>query len=171
MPFRAKVRSVFGGKKSAGDLTTPVSDRSPRRTDIEYYKPGQLPPSKYPGHWNEKHQRKLHAFSFQAASRDRKGSIPSSHSPGGSIAQSRRSSWASRVRQSLGGRDDEDLNPARSKSHGSHVGQIVEGAEDEADVGNGKHRTCTMKAWANLGQWGSQDQPQLDNGIWNKRIS
>jgi hypothetical protein len=60
----------------------------------------------------------------------------------GTQAQSRRSSWVSRARSSLGGSrsETEDGSAARKRSHASHVEQVVESAEDDADIGNG---TCS----------------------------
>lgn len=69
------------------------------------------------------------------------------------MAQSRRSSWVSRARSSLGGRSGSGSGKTkveeapgsgiggRRKSHASHnhVELVVEGEEDEADVGNGTH--------------------------------
>jgi hypothetical protein len=143
MPFRAKVKKAFGGKaRDGGDSPSSSSSSPPQRTDIEYYKPGQVPPSKYRGPWNQKHQDKLHAFSFEDATRDRKEPIPAAYSPMGTQAQSRRSSWVSRARSSLGGSrsETEDGSAARKRSHASHVEQVVESAEDDADIGNG---TCS----------------------------
>jgi hypothetical protein len=136
MSFRAKVRRALKGSKGKSDDNNP-----PQRTDIEYYKPGEIPRSKYRGPWNQKHQDKLHAFSFEDAFRDPQPTIPTAQSPRGTTAQSRRSSWVSRARSSLGGRssDLEDDGAARRKSHSRGVvGQVVETADEEADVGNGK---------------------------------
>lgn len=49
----------------------------------------------------------------------------------------------SRARSSLGSRSGmEDGNAERRKSHASHIGQVAEANEEDADVGNGKH--CCM---------------------------
>ncbi|KAF7510970.1 hypothetical protein GJ744_005516 [Endocarpon pusillum] len=134
MTFRAKVRKALKGNKSSGDDS---SSSAPKRTDIEYYKPGEIPRSKYRGPWDQKHQDHLHAFSFKDALRDRRNSIPASCSPRGTPAQSRRSSWVSRARLSLGSRSGvEDGNAERRKSHASHIGQVAEANEEDADVGN-----------------------------------
>lgn len=106
MTFRAKVRKALKGNKSGDD--SPSSRNSnrtnpPQRTDIEYYKSDEIPQSKYRGPWNQKHQDKLEAFSFEDAFRDRKASVPAAYSPRGTQVQSRRSSWMSRTRSSLGG--------------------------------------------------------------------
>lgn len=137
MTFRAKVKKALKGNRSSGYDS---SDSPPKRTDIEYYKPGEIPRSKYRGPWNQKHQDQLHAFSFEDAFRDRKNSIPASCSPRGTLAQSRRSSWMSRARSSLGSRSGmEDSSAGRRKSHTSHVGLVVEADEKDADVADGKH--------------------------------
>lgn len=140
MSFRAKVRKALKGKKNSDhSSSTSNSTNPPKRTDIEYYKPGEIPRSKYRGPWNQKHQDKLEAFSFKDASRDRKTSMPVAFSPRGTQAQSRRSSWVSRARSSLGGRSHtEDGSSGRAVSHPSHIEQVVEGADDDNEVGNGK---------------------------------
>ena len=139
MPFREKVKRAFGGKKEPGV----GADDVPKRDDIEYYKPSEMPSSRYRGPWNQKHQDSLQAFSFEDACRDGNDSVTPSYSPRGTRSQSRRSSWINRARSSLGGRSDsaEDGTGVRRKSHASHVEQVVEEAEnvdDDADVRNGK---------------------------------
>lgn len=148
MPFRAKLRKAFGGEKNVNDRSSStLNNSSPKRTDIDHQKPGEKPRSRYRGAWDQRHQEQLHAFSFESAFRSRKSSIPSSYSPGGNHAQSRRSSWVSRARTSLGSRNDkEGVIAARPKSQGSHVQQVVEGAEDETEVRDGKHDSSTIQA-------------------------
>ncbi len=142
MTFRAKVKKALKRNRSAG---IDFSEGPPTRADIEYYKPDEIPRCKYRGPWNQKHQDQLHAFSFEDAFRNRKNSIPASYSPGGTLAQSRRSSWVSRVRSSLGSRSGmEDSNEEQRQSHSNPVGLVVEADEEDADVGNGK--VCCVDA-------------------------
>lgn len=137
MPFREKVKKALGGTRNSRD--DPDSNYPPRRSDIEYYKPHEIPRSKYRGPWNQKHQDSLQAFSFQEATQNRKGSIPASYSPRGTNAMSRRSSWLSKARSSLGSRSDQEgAKTPRRMSQMSHVGPVVEDADDDADVGNGE---------------------------------
>jgi hypothetical protein len=138
MPFREKVKKAFGGKKDTNSDSS--ADYPPKRKDIEYYKPGEIPSSKYQGPWNQKHQDSLQAFSFEESFGNGKVPITPSYSPRGTLSQSRRSSWMNRARSSFGGRSDpgEDGPGVRRKSHASHVGKVVEEAGDDADVGNGE---------------------------------
>lgn len=47
----------------------------------------------------------------------------------------------------MGSRNDkEGVIAARPKSQGSHVQQVVEGAEDETEVRDGKHDSSTIQA-------------------------
>jgi hypothetical protein len=154
MSFRAKVRKVLKGSSSSSKAKSDDNPTPPQRTDIEYYKPGEIPRSKYRDPWNQKHQDKLHAFSFEDASRDPQPSMEPAppQSPWGTVAHSRRSSWVSRARSSLGGGrsdaeedDDDDGAVARRKSHNKKKNnrgfvrhQVVETADEEEDVRNGK---------------------------------
>jgi hypothetical protein len=97
MAIRERLRRKFGSKKGSGDSTT-GSDSPPRRTDIEYYKPHEIPKSKYKGKVDKAHQEKLEAYSlgdaFMAAGRRSSQALSGSFSPGGTQSQSRRTSYA-----------------------------------------------------------------------------
>jgi hypothetical protein len=129
MGVREKMKKAFGGKKS-GD-NSPSDAGTPRIPGVEYYKPGEIPSSKYRGKWDQAHQDKLHAFSFAAAFRSRRGSGYSSYSPSGLKAQSRRASHISRKSKS-----DVDDKSLRRKS--TNPGRVTEDAEDQGDVTNGQ---------------------------------
>ena len=118
MGVRSKMKKAFGGKKS-GD-NSPGDTGTPKIPGIQYYKPGEVPKSKYRGKWDQDHQDTLHAFSFAAAFRSRRGSGYSNYSPAGTKAQSRRASYFSR--KSKSDVDDKSLrrkstNPSRVKEH------------------------------------------------------
>ena len=66
------------------------------RTDIEYYKPNEIPKSKYRGKVDPEHHASLHAFSladaFSAARRRSSLALSGTFSPGGTKDQSAASS-------------------------------------------------------------------------------
>src|SRR4051794_13386886 len=105
MGVREKMKKAFGGKKSEDN--SPNDTGTPKIPGLEYYKPGQGPKSKYRGKWDQDHQDKLHAFSFAAAFRSRRGSGQSIYSPSGRKAQSWRASCFSKKSKSDG--DDTSL--------------------------------------------------------------
>ncbi|KKK13122.1 hypothetical protein P175DRAFT_0503956 [Aspergillus ochraceoroseus IBT 24754] len=75
MSFREKVRKVF--RRDAN----PKSNASTSGIKIEYYRRGEIPPSKFKGPFDKEHQRRLAAWSFQQAQADRPRSIDLSLSP------------------------------------------------------------------------------------------
>lgn len=126
MGVRSKMKKAFGGKKS-GD-NSPDDTGTPKIPGIQYYKPGEVPKSKYRGKWDQGHQDTLHAFSFAAAFRSRRGSGYSNYSPAGTKAQSRRASYFSR--KSKSDVDDKSLrrksiNPSRVKEHVDDTGDAA----------------------------------------------
>jgi hypothetical protein len=129
MGVRAKMKKAFGGRKSGEN--SPSDAGTPKIPGVEYYKPGEVPRSKYRGKWDQEHQDKLHAFSFAAAFRSRRGSGYSSYSPSGSKAQSRRASHISKK-----SRSDVDDKSLRRKS--TNPGRVKEDEEDNGDVANGQ---------------------------------
>ena len=156
MGVREKMKKAFGGKKS-GD-NSPSDIGTPRIPGVEYYKPGEIPKSKYRGKWDQDHQDKLHAFSFAAAFRSRRGSGYSNYSPSGTKAQSRRASYFSRKSKS-----DVDDKSLRRKS--TNPSRVEEDAEDKGDVTNGQCFTQRQKftlantmqlAFQGLGQQNAQ---------------
>jgi hypothetical protein len=128
MGVREKMKKAFGAKKSGGNSPSDT----PRIPGVEYYKPGRVPKSKYRGKWDQDHQDKLHAFSFAAAFRSRKGSGCSLYSPSGRKAQSRRPSYFSKKSKS-----DVDDTSLRRKS--TDPGRVAEDADDQGDTTNGQY--------------------------------
>ena len=109
MAIRDKLRKTFSSKKNGSRDTTPNSTSPPLRKDIEYYKPHEIPKSKYRGKVDKAHQESLDAYSFgdafQSTVRRASQALSGTFSPGGtqaqSAAQSRRSSWLSRDPSSM----------------------------------------------------------------------
>lgn len=141
MPFRAKLKKAFGSGRSNSKSSTPSGDGSntpnghhTHRTDIEYYKPGEIPRSKYRGPWNKEHQEKLHSFSFNFGGRKSSVSGNSNWSPSASRAQSRRSSWISAKRPSTSGKSRKSVEKAK---HRLDEQKLDENAGDD-DVTNGE---------------------------------
>jgi hypothetical protein len=132
MTLREKLKRRFTGKKASD-----ASDGfPPRRKDIEYYKPNEIPKSKYRGKVDKVHQAQLDAYSLEGAftkvRRRASLALSGTFSPGGSnarsaaasadasAANSRRPSYA-RARSHLNeatNTDDED--PERSESSDSN---------------------------------------------------
>jgi len=99
MQLRAKLRKTFSYKKNGSGESTPSTESYTGRTDIEYYKPNEIPKSKYRGRVDKAHQEKLAAFSladaFATVRRKSSQAWSGSFSPGGTKSQSRRTSWMS----------------------------------------------------------------------------
>jgi hypothetical protein len=97
MGLRVKLRKTFSSstnkKNSTSSQTGPNGETLyMHRTDIEYYKPNEIPKSKYRGRVDPEHQATLQAFSLSDAfSTDRRRSsvaLSGTFSPGGTNAQS-----------------------------------------------------------------------------------
>jgi hypothetical protein len=140
MGVREKMKKAFGGRKSGGN--SPSDAGTPKIPGVEYYKPGQVPKSKYRGKWDQDHQDKLHAFSFAAAFKSRRGSGHSIYSPSGRKAQSRRASSFSKQ-----SRSDVDGTSLRRKS--TNPGRVLQGVDDQGDVANGQcpFYQTTVQSW------------------------
>ncbi|RMZ88755.1 hypothetical protein DV736_g4014, partial [Chaetothyriales sp. CBS 134916] len=85
MALRERLRRTFRSKKSGSSDGYP-----PRRTDIEYYKPHEIPKSKYKGKVDPAHKERLEAYSFadafeKASSTGTTGSNVTSATSAGSI--------------------------------------------------------------------------------------
>ncbi|KAJ5190212.1 uncharacterized protein N7498_009197 [Penicillium cinerascens] len=72
MTFRDKVRRVFHRSSSS------TSNGKPK---VEYYRRNEVPPSKFRGPFDKEHQKRLAAWSFEAAMADRPRSPDLSLSP------------------------------------------------------------------------------------------
>lgn len=126
MSLREKIKRRLTGKR-----TSDGSDGfPPRRKDIEYYKPNEIPKSKYRGKVDKIHQAQLEAYSLEGAfnkvRRRRSQALSGHYSPGGtnarsaaaSAANSRRPSYQ-RTRSHLNessNNDDNEPGPERSDS-------------------------------------------------------
>ncbi|KAK5197787.1 hypothetical protein LTR99_010077 [Exophiala xenobiotica] len=102
MGLRVKLRKTFSSKPKTPNSTAhtpqPGEIHYTDRTDIEYYKPHEIPRSKYRGKVDPEHQASLAAFSladaFSAARRRSSLALSGTFSPGGTKAQSRATSRA-----------------------------------------------------------------------------
>lgn len=152
MPFRQKLKKTFGSKKngSGSDESSNSGTWSPQRTDIEYYKPNEIPKSKYRGKPDPEVVGKFEAYSFtdafQTVRRKSSQALSGTFSPGGTQAQSRRASWMSRTKSSLSTTSvgsDTDGAELRRKSVAS-VGapkeaDLEETEEDDTANASSKH--------------------------------
>lgn len=105
MPFRERAKKIFKTKSRGGSLSTnTLADGFDRdRWPSNVYKPGEpMPRPKYRAPPQKEHKEKLEAFSFADAWR--KKSFQSNYSPMGTRAPSRRTSFLSTGRKSIGGR-------------------------------------------------------------------
>lgn len=99
----------------------------PRRKDIEYYKPNEIPKSKYRGKVDKVHQAQLEAYSLEGAfnkvRRRASQALSGTFSPGGTNAQSAATSAANSRRPSF----------ARARSQLSTANSISEERSDSPD--------------------------------------
>jgi hypothetical protein len=157
MPLRDRLKKTFGSKKNGSGDSTPSGTSPPRRKDIEYYKPHEIPKSKYRGKVDKAHQEKLEAYSFADASQQvrRKTSqaLSGTFSPGGTNARSlapsaapsatpsRRASSMSRTKSSLStnttmGSDVDSVDYRRKSVASAGVpreGRLAENEKDDTD--------------------------------------
>jgi len=123
MPFRAKIKKVFGGSSSSSDSS---SLQTTKTSESNVYKPGEpIPQSKYRGRVDPEHKATLESFSF--GDTFRRKSCQSQYSPHGSRMPSRNNSINAEPRKffGLGGRKK------------SQVPQVAEGEDDLTDTANG----------------------------------
>lgn len=119
MAIKDKIKNAFGRKTKddASRTSTPSTSSETYytgRTDIEYYKPHEIPKSKYRGLVDPEHKESLESYSFADAfntiKRKSSQALSGIMSPGGTKSQSRRPSYMSRassidVKSSVGGSD------------------------------------------------------------------
>ena len=163
MAIRERLRKTFKKNKgsSSSGGSTPSSGSDPShytgRTDIEYYKPHEIPKSKYKGRVDPEHKERLEAYSFADAfatvRRKSSQALSGIMSPGGTKSQSRRPSYMSHMsKASRDGRKDDSLAPGQHDGHsplsrqGTVSGKppadlIRENSEDDTDVLNGEIST------------------------------
>ncbi|ETI27133.1 hypothetical protein G647_09815 [Cladophialophora carrionii CBS 160.54] len=102
MGLRVRLRKTFSSntkKNSTSSQTGPNGETLyMHRTDIEYYKPNEIPKSKYRGRVDPEHQASLQAFSladaFSSAQRRTSLALSGTFSPGGTKSQSAAASRA-----------------------------------------------------------------------------
>ncbi|KAK5449376.1 hypothetical protein LTS15_008920 [Exophiala xenobiotica] len=133
MGLRVKLRKTFSSKPKTPNSTAhtpqPGEIHYTDRTDIEYYKPHEIPRSKYRGKVDPEHQASLAAFSladaFSAARRRSSLALSGSFSPGGTKAQSRATSRAqSRIQSRTTSRAPSRVQsraPSRRPSQHEHI--------------------------------------------------
>ncbi|KIW84692.1 hypothetical protein Z517_00080 [Fonsecaea pedrosoi CBS 271.37] len=117
MGLRVRLRRTFTSKKnSTGSETGPNGEPYyTSRKDIQYYKPNEIPKSKYRGKVDPEHQASLQAFSladaFSSARRRTSLALSGTFSPGGTNSQS---AAASRAHSRVASR-----RPSIQELHGS----------------------------------------------------
>jgi len=168
MAIRDRLRKTFKRNKdnSSSGGSTPSTSSDPDhytgRTDIEYYKPHEIPKSKYKGKVDPNHQKSLDAYSFADAfstvRRRSSQALSGIMSPGGTKSQSRRASYMSHMSKASNDRG-KSVSSAAGLPGGQHplsrqvtaserrpATLIKENSEDDTDVFNGEIsmilRTC-----------------------------
>lgn len=156
MAIRERLRKTFGGKKKDGSSSSGKSSTSSDpthytgRTDIEYYKPHEIPKSKYRGRVDPEHKERLETYSFADAfdQARRRGSqaLSGIMSPGGTKSQSRRTSYMSHVSRDAPIARSTAATPApvdidnplsrRPTTAGQHAALIRENSDDDTNVMN-----------------------------------
>lgn len=151
MPIRDRLRKTFGGKKkedsnSSGSSSVSSDTYYTGRKDIEYYKPHEIPKSKYRGRVDPEHKERLEAYSFGDAFAEvrRRSSQAFSGimSPGGTKSQSRRPSYMSHVSRdarstaTTPAHDIDNPISRRPTDAGLPAPLIRENSDDDTDVMN-----------------------------------
>lgn len=119
MPFRERFKRALGRNTSISDSNSLKSSKTKDSTEVTGPKP------KYRAPVDPEHKAKLESFSF--ANNWRRKSTQSDHSPFGSRQPSRNNSTT----------DPRKLFGAGGRGK-SHVGPVVENADDSTDPANGK---------------------------------
>lgn len=160
MAIRERLRKTFKRNKdgSSSGGSTPSTSSDPDhytgRTDIEYYKPHEIPKSKYKGKVDPEHKERLDAYSFADAfstvRRKSSQALSGIMSPGGTKSQSRRASYMSHMskaskdgRKSVSGTagppdGHHPLSRQGTASDRPPATLIRENSEDDTDVLNGE---------------------------------
>lgn len=121
-------------------FTKKASDASdgypPRRKDIEYYKPHEIPKSKYRGKVDKVHQAQLDAYSlegaFSSARRRASNALSGTFSPGGTGARSAATSLAPSAVNSR------RPSYARERSHLSTASSVSEERDESPESTEGR---------------------------------
>lgn len=171
MAIREKLRAKFSKNKTSSSTSsqsndTPIPGHYTGRTDIEYYKPHEIPKSKYRGRVDPLHKEKLDSFNFGdsfTAVRRASAALSGTFSPGGTKAFSRRTSYASNIdsrtparsrRSSLSSDANASFSVPSSESASTYVRStpsagspaeptLRENSDDDTDVTNSE---CTSSA-------------------------
>lgn len=159
--LRNKFKKKGDGSSSGGSTPSTSSDPThyTGRTDIEYYKPHEIPKSKYKGRVDPEHKEKLDSYSFADAfntvRRKSSQALSGIMSPGGTKAQSRRPSYVSHAsfisnsrRKSVASAIGPDANPLSrtTTSAGAPATLIRENSDDDTDVHNAGFSTTRSTA-------------------------
>ena len=130
------MKRAFGRPRSdSGSELSLASSKSSKKPNTgqpdNVYKAGEpTPKPKYRGPYNKEHQEKLSAFSFSEAWKSRRKSDNSLYSPMGSRLPSQVGSLKSR----------KSLGVARSRRQSYVDGMVVESADGDDDVMNGRNQ-------------------------------
>lgn len=126
MGLRENLKRRFTKKASDASDGNP-----PRRKDIEYYKPNEIPKSKYRGKVDKVHQAQLEAYSmegaFQSTRRRASNAISGTFSPRGTGARSAATSLAPSAVNSR------RPSYARERSHLSTANSVSEDPDDSPE--------------------------------------
>lgn len=165
MAIRDRIRKTFGKKESPSPTgsdthtstkpseyhyTGPYSYTG--RTDVEYYKPHEVPRSKYRGRVDPEHKDLLEAYSFtdafSSAPRRASQALSGVMSPGGTKSQSRRTSCISRDSRSARNSVSSAAGPSKSAKvldkqtamtgMPPHMGLVRENSDDDTNLLNGE---------------------------------
>lgn len=171
MAIRERLRKTFKKNKdsSSSGGSTPSTSSDPNhytgRTDIEYYKPHEIPKSKYKGKVDPQHKERLESYSFADAfstvRRKSSQALSGIMSPGGTKSQSRRPSYMSHMskaskdgRKSVpstpGPRDGPNPLSRQGTAPEKPPAQLIrENSEDDTDVSNGETNPSCVLICAN----------------------
>lgn len=124
------MKKAFGRN---GETSSQSKENSRKNSSV--YQPGEaMPKPKYRQPVDKEHKEKLESFSF-FGDRIRKRSKDSQYSPMGSKIPSRNVSRAPSRTNSIGGATGKRTPFSRNQSH---VGQLLESADDQGDTANGE---------------------------------
>lgn len=159
MAIRERLRRTFRKKNSlSSGGSTPSTSSDPSeysytgRTDVEYYKPHEIPKSKYRGKVDPEHKERLDAYSFADAfttiRRRSSQALSGIVSPGGTKSQSRRASYMSRASRSARNSISSAAGPPKSDMLSSrpptaavlpaYMGLVRENSDDDTSPSNGE---------------------------------
>lgn len=152
MAIRDRLKKTFGGKKKDGSNSSGSSSVSSEptyytgRKDIEYYKPHEIPKSKYRGRVDPEHKERLESYSFGDAfaqvRRKSSQALSGIMSPGGTKSQSRRQSYMSHISRdarstaTTPAREIDNPISRRPTNAGQPAPLIRENSDDDTDIAN-----------------------------------